>query len=415
MMELQGDWFDGKTSAHLAVRLQVNDQGQAQVFSQGDAQLLLQLPFAQLEVSGRIGSTPRYLYFPNGQKLETRDHDAVDALLARHRPSLFNTLAHQLESHLQFVLLTLVLVVGFCWWAIQYGLPLAAKTIAYRLPANVLNMAADETLQLLDKTHFKDSQLDEPTRARILGHFAPAIAEYPQLNIKVQFRAGGDIGANAFALPNGTVVFTDEMVRLAQNDDELLAVLAHEIGHVQYRHALRSTIQGSVLGFGVSMLTGDLSAAGNLLAAMPVLLTTMAYSRDFEREADQNALQFLDSHKIPRHVFVDLMERLAYQAHCDALIAAEESKQPKQQSAKPTAEKNPEGDVAIAAGAGKSEVEENSPEVKAEAARDTPALTAARKARCDKLIAADNDNHLQLLDFFATHPATSERLKAFRE
>ncbi len=55
---------------------------------------------------------------------------------------------------------------------------------------------------------------------------------------------GRAVGANAFALPSGIVVMTDELVELAKTDDELVAVLAHEIGHVRGRHALRQTAAG---------------------------------------------------------------------------------------------------------------------------------------------------------------------------
>ena len=63
-----------------------------------------------------------------------------------------------------------------------------------------------------------------------------------------------------------------------------------------------------------------------MLAALPLLLTTSSYSRDFEREADANSLVFLDAHNIPRHSFIDLMERLTYSAHCSALIELDEEK-----------------------------------------------------------------------------------------
>ena len=50
---------------------------------------------------------------------------------------------------------------------------------------------------------------------------------------QLEFRHGGYIDANAFALPSGIIVMTDELVELAKSDDELISVLAHEIGHVR--------------------------------------------------------------------------------------------------------------------------------------------------------------------------------------
>jgi Zn-dependent protease with chaperone function len=63
---------------------------------------------------------------------------------------------------------------------------------------------------------------------------------YPHIdNMQLLFRDGGSVGANAFALPGGTVIATDQFIQLSENDDEIIAVLAHEIGHVRHQHSLR--------------------------------------------------------------------------------------------------------------------------------------------------------------------------------
>jgi Zn-dependent protease with chaperone function len=391
MSILNGYWFDGKSSAQAAASLHADDSGLVRVIRTADDRLLQQVVFSAIRISTRIGDTPRFIHFPDGGKFETLDNAGADRLLRQHRPSLFNTLAHKLESHIYFVALTVVMVAGLTWLGVTYGIPAASKVIAYRLPQDALNLASTETLAMLDKTRMTPSRLAPDVQARVLKDFAPALQEYAPLHIRVIFRDGGDIGANAFALPDGTIVFTDEMVELAQNDDELIAVLAHEIGHVKYRHALRSAIQGSSIGFLVSMLTGDLSAASSALAALPVVLTTMSYSRNFEREADQNALAYLDAHKIPRHVFVDLMERVMYTSHCDALLH--------EQQADRTGSNRPARNTPAAAGTPLA----------------TPAQTAARKAQCDKLIAADKSGTPAIMDYLSTHPATEERLQKFRQ
>ncbi len=401
MFYLQGDWFDGKTSAHQRVTMEVNDNGTVRIREADSDRCLLQVEFSRVEVASRIGSTPRYVYFPDGEKLETADHAQVDALLQHYRPSLFNTLAHKLESYWQFVAITLVLVGAISWWSVAYGLPLSARLLADALPQSVMDRASRETLALLDKTHFSPSRLDEATRSRLLEHFAPALQESHNLQIRVLFRGGGDIGANAFALPDGTVVFTDEIVQLAHNDDELLAVLAHEIGHVKYRHGLRATIQGAVLSFAVGMLVGDVSAAAELLVALPMVLTTSAYSRDFEREADLNSLHFLDHHQVPRHSFIDLMERLTYSAHCNALIRKNAEKETDEATAKT---KDADSEVDGVTGA----AEKMAPP------SDEKGISQERREYCDALMAEHKNDTTKILDYFSSHPETEERVKLFR-
>lgn len=80
------------------------------------------------------------------------------------------------------------------------------------------------------------------------------------------------IGANAFALPDGTLVVTDELVELAgDNDDEVLAVLAHELGHIHERHGLRllrtQGLSGEPLAVMLEKLEDTRAGAGKVAAA----------------------------------------------------------------------------------------------------------------------------------------------------
>ena len=108
-------------------------------------------------------------------------------------------------------------------------------------------------------------------------------------NYTVVFRRGMSLGANAFALPSGIIVVTDELITLSGNDDELMAIFAHEINHVKRRHALRSILQSTGIFFLVTLLTGDVTSIANFASILPALLIENGYSRDFEREADHEA------------------------------------------------------------------------------------------------------------------------------
>ena len=83
--------------------------------------------------------------------------------------------------------------------------------------------------------------------------------------------AGGALGPNAFALPAGTIVITDELVQLARHDDELRAVFAHEIGHITGRHAMRMLLQNSATALLAVGLLGDVSAVSSMTAAVPAV------------------------------------------------------------------------------------------------------------------------------------------------
>jgi Zn-dependent protease with chaperone function len=198
----------------------------------------------------------------------------------------------------------------FLWGGIKYGVPSASRIIADRLPPSILHAAGKQTLGILDKSVLGESGLDKAIQSRLQQHFRPVIDGHSNQMLRVVFRKGGRVGPNAFALPDGTIIFTDEMVRLARHDDELTAVLAHEVGHVVHRHGLRAIIQNSLLGFALLAITGDATGSSELFLGLPVLLTQMAYSRAFEREADRYALDYMRAHDIPPIHFARLMRRI---------------------------------------------------------------------------------------------------------
>ena len=310
MISIKGNWYDGQTSLAFPVVFNLYGDGEVRVEGLEDGQLVKSLPFREIKTSPRLADTPRYLYFPGGEKFETEDNGAVDKVQSRFRRSSVFSLIYHLESRKPYVIIALLALILFLWGGIKYGVPLLAKEIAFRLPSSALNLASEQTLEMLDRAILTPSELEPTTQNRVLEHFQPILSAHPDYPLNIVFRKGGDIGPNAFALPDGTILFTDEMIQIAEQDDELSTVLTHEIGHVIHRHGMRVLIQESILGFTFLAVAGDVSGSSELFLGLPVLLMEMAYSREFEREADRYALTALRSHDIQPVHFANLMGRL---------------------------------------------------------------------------------------------------------
>jgi len=275
--------------------------------------------FSDLNISSRLGNSARYVYFPEGQKFETRNNDDIDRAIASFSQKKASSFIHKLESRWHYVAMATVVMVLFGAWVSFYGVPVAAKTIAYVLPDKISAKADEQTLSLLEGDFLQPSTLDESVKQRVRQHFDKIIKDHPNDNLTLLFRAS-DVGANAFALPHGTIIFTDDMVKLAKNDDELLSVMAHEVGHVVHRHGMRGVIQTSILSFMVMLMTGDATAASEIFLGIPVLLTQLGYSRAFEREADSYAMQYMQDNNIDLGHFSSLMSRLQHShTTCDTI------------------------------------------------------------------------------------------------
>jgi Zn-dependent protease with chaperone function len=304
--EIAGELFDARTSRSRPAVLKDRGHGNLELKWEKSRSFY---KLASLKISSRLGNTPRYITMSDGRKFETRDNDAIDALLAQNNRQGWQAFLHRLESRLHYVAIAFFVVVGFLWATYQYGLPAASEAIAFSMPAGVTNTISGETLSYLDKQVFRPSKLPEQTQQRLQMRFSQIVAPIQESHqFKLLFRTGGEVlGANAFALPSGIVVMTDELVALAQNDDELVAILAHEVGHVVNRHGLRQTLQSSILGLFVSYATGDFSS---VVLALPVLLVELGYSRDFEHEADDYAYQYLVDNRIDTISFANILNRL---------------------------------------------------------------------------------------------------------
>ncbi|HEX2882832.1 MAG TPA: M48 family metallopeptidase, partial [Polyangiaceae bacterium] len=164
------------------------------------------------------------------------------------------------------------------------------------------------TLSTLDRIAFSPSLLLPEDQQRIRARFEAIAAADAALPLTLVFRHAG--GPNAFALPDGTVVMTDELVYLADNDEQILSVLAHEVGHLHHRHALRMALESSTMALLISAYVGDAAQMSGIFASLPTVYTQAHYSRSHETEADTFALDYMHSHGIALHHFADILSKL---------------------------------------------------------------------------------------------------------
>jgi predicted Zn-dependent protease len=122
-------------------------------------------------------------------------------------------------------------------------------------------------------------------------------------NVEWKFRALRDPVPNAFALPNGSIYMNTGLLGLLDDEDQLAAVLAHEVTHVTQRHTyLRNrSMRKKMLAINIINTIGTWNPIGgpagiaiNLIATIsPVMLalSVLGYSRDQEKEADLEGLK----------------------------------------------------------------------------------------------------------------------------
>lgn len=114
---------------------------------------------------------------------------------------------------------------------------------------------------------------------------------------------------NAFALPDGHIGVFTGMIREAENEAELAGVLAHELAHFDQNHVMDKLTREIGMSVLVSIATGD--AGGETIASVIQMLTSSAFSRSMEEEADEFAVRYMLEARINPEPFSDLMYRLS--------------------------------------------------------------------------------------------------------
>jgi Zn-dependent protease with chaperone function len=299
-----GRYFDASTAAAHEAVLAAAEDGQWRLTLASGEHLF---DPAGVTVSERIGSIPRRVRWSNGAEFETPDNDGIDALLGGAPRGRF---ANTLERRWGIALAALVAVALVVFAVVRFGVPAAAGWAAARLPASVDRRIGAQSLQLLDRTVLHPSRLPAQRQTWLANLFLRMTAGLDDgHDYRLELRTG-PIGPNAFALPSGIIVMTDELADLAANDEELMAVLAHEIGHVRGRHALRHIIQSAGVSAMALVVLGDVSSISALATAAPALLHAR-HSRELEREADGFARQWLADNHIPAQRFDEILCRIA--------------------------------------------------------------------------------------------------------
>jgi predicted Zn-dependent protease len=141
-----------------------------------------------------------------------------------------------------------------------------------------------------------------------LGQSLSLYSERPEVFGGYHFAALDSGEINAFATPSGLVMVSRGLIGITSSEDELAAVLAHELGHVTCKHGLNSirsarygpaiaktaklagSAAGSLVGAELKELTG---AFADSIGDISKTMLQSGYSKSAEFEADQKAVKIL--------------------------------------------------------------------------------------------------------------------------
>ena len=305
------DHFDGHSAQPRKVLLCLRN-GQLTLLDPDTGIMRDHLDPRQVQWPERTRHGARIAHLPDGGSLHALDPVAWDQWRTQegHRASWIV----RSQQSWRAVLVSVLLLIAALAAAYQWGLPLAAQATLSITPRALDKQIGQTAFASLDERWFQPSRLAPATQQALQNAFHQAAqrarirqAVSKDLPFQVVFRRS-KMGPNALTFPDGTIVITDELVDLLdQRKDLLIGVFGHEWGHLQHRHSMRLLIQAAAVSTIASFIVGDFSS---MLAAAPAMLGSMAYSRDFERQADDVSIQVLKANGIAPSCMVVMFDKL---------------------------------------------------------------------------------------------------------
>jgi len=310
---LEGKWYAEGSAASHAARLFIHNKTDYKL--QIENGMLYEGKLKTLHIGNRLANVERKIILQDGSLFTTRNNDLVDEIFKNKLKT--NRFIHMLESKYKWAFMALVVTVFVTFSFFKWGVPWTSKQIAHALPEKTNQIIAASTLDFLDEYIFEKSTIIIDKKEKIRKHFhakiVPLSNENKEIKYKLHFRSWSDGNLsipNALALPSGDIILTDKFVELCHSQEEMDAVLLHEMGHVVHRHTLEMVIEGTFVSVAVMMIAGDSNGLADMGIGLGSLLVSSSYSRGHESEADMYAFKHMLTADIDPQSFSRIMERM---------------------------------------------------------------------------------------------------------
>lgn len=253
-----------------------------------------------------------------GERLYLSEEDGDRLKLAA--PALFGPRAYGVEGRA-----TVLGVAGAAWSlaaVFLLGVPLAAAPIAERMPTRIRTQISDISWSQVEL--FADYCDDSDEAAHILNDVAYRMMAASDVAMRddIWITIVDAPFPNAFALPDNSILVTDDLIAMSEHPDELTGVIAHEIAHIEHNHVMKNIVRSVGAGVFFDVVVGG-AGAGQMVAIASVNLAGLRYSRGDETDADERGLDYLDAAGVDAAGLARLFERFQAEAQAQAGDAGE--------------------------------------------------------------------------------------------
>ncbi|WP_298259148.1 M48 family metallopeptidase [uncultured Litoreibacter sp.] len=291
---LHGHAYAARSSYRQPARLITREGGEdLWVDIQNDERAVLASAYlSDLQIDPPLGSVARKITFPDGAVFETTDHDAIEELTGKTRGSLL----HHYEGFNARLIGVVAICLAAAWVLWRYGLDILAAAAIAMTPPAVIEQIDVGSMRTIDFTMAEPSELSDEQKEQVEKIYLRLVNSLPddtqqEHSFELLFRNVPGMGPNAFALPGGTMVITDEFVKDFPDVDVMAGVLGHEIGHVVEQHGLKRIYRSLSMYVLIAFLAGDVGPILEDVVLEGNVLLSLSFSRAQETSADEFGLR----------------------------------------------------------------------------------------------------------------------------
>jgi len=252
--------------------------------------------------------TVNFVSFSYGESFPFQRIESTDTALIAHLNTLKNSDLDKLDILLHtnkrksFIYL-LTAILGIAIGMYFYVIPAVTNSFI----TNLNNKSVEGLGNFVFKVLSIDLEIDAK-KTKKLQNFADAIQIESSFPIEVYVAKNTEI--NAFALSGGKIVVYTGLLEKIENESQLLALIGHEISHIEERHVLKNVTRNLSGAIFISVLFGDISGINTVLAENAHLFSQLSFTRSLEKEADIYGLKIMKNNKVDLNGMSELFKIL---------------------------------------------------------------------------------------------------------
>lgn len=305
-MEIQGQYYYPASTTNEMRIAHLNDSHIKLFDLRGE--LKLEQTISQLTLATNLPGLAAALSFSDGGRFVPDDVQFRWPFAANRQ-----SLAERLEKNKLLILCAVLFTPIVIWLLLYKAVPNIAAYSVDIMPKSMVERMGEQSLYVIENVALEPTEATPEQQSKLQLQWKQMLdgLSLDADTYRLSIYKSDYLGANAFALPHGRLVVTDELItRLKDKPRALQAIMLHEIGHVQHQHGIRMVAQSASTAIVLALLFADLEGVAEIVLGSGSTFLQQAFSRDMERQADHFAITQLEKLGYSSHDFADAIKAL---------------------------------------------------------------------------------------------------------